>query len=255
MNYCSGDSGAKYPLDSKFGANPEEVAPLLEAAKASALSVIGVSFHIGCETTNFGAFRGAIAAAKTVFDTATRLGLPKMRVLDIGGGFTSSNLEFHEAATTIKDALQSYFTDESKLTVISEPGRFFAESSFTIATKIIGKRVRNELREYWINDGKYGSFNCIPSDEAIAKCNSLACTSNGANPTCKALRKYSSTVFGPTCDAIDKIFTGQILPELQVGDWLVFSHMGAYTAPACGTSFNGFNMCAIPTYVVRPNPN
>lgn len=57
---------------------------------------------------------------------------------------------------------------------------------------------------------------------------------------------YNSTVFGPTLDTYDKLFTGQPLPELQVGDWFLFSKICAYTA-VCGSSFNGFNTADIPT--------
>lgn len=245
------DGGARYPLDSKFGANPEEVAHLLGAAQASGLAVIGVAFHIGSEATNLDAFHAAIAEAKTVFETAARLGMTKMRVLDIGGGF-ACNPGFHEAASIIKDAIQTYFPNEAAaghLSVISEPGRFLADTAFTLATKVIGKRVRDELREYWINDGKYGSFGWLSSEEVIAKCGAhiLASASHSNN------RTYRSTVFGPTCAAVDKVFTGHQLPELEVNDWLVFSDMGAYTT-ACGTNFNGFNTAAIPTYVVRSDP-
>ncbi|KAH9783092.1 diaminopimelate decarboxylase 2 chloroplastic [Citrus sinensis] len=254
------DSGAKYPLDSKYGADhhPQEIMPLLKAAEASGLSVVGVSFHVGSEATNFAAFRGAIAAAKAVFDTAARTSNNKMRVLDIGGGFSFTNSNpklFQEAASIIKEALQAYFPNEllpgSSLKVISEPGRFFAASAFTLYAQIIGKRVRGELREYWINDGKFGSLAWVTCDEAIAKCTPLPFASSFT--TSKGLtRTYNSTVFGPTCDAFDEVFTGHKLPELEVNDWLVFSEMGAYTT-ACGTNFNGYSTVAIPTYVVRSN--
>ncbi|ESR56011.1 diaminopimelate decarboxylase 2 chloroplastic [Citrus sinensis] len=254
------DSGAKHPLDSKYGVDhhPQEIVPLLEAAEASGLSVVGVAFHIGSAATKFAAYRGAIAAAKAVFETAARLGNNKMRVLDIGGGFsfTNSNTKsFQEAASIIKEALHAYFPNEllpgSSLRVISEPGRFFTYSAFTLYTQIIGKRVHGEMRNYWINDGKYGSFDWVNYDEAIAKCTPLTLASSLT--TSKGLsRTYNSKVFGPTCDAADEVFSGHKLPELEVTDWLVFSEMGAYTR-ARGTNFNGYNTAAIPTYVVRSN--
>ncbi|OAY22566.1 ornithine decarboxylase [Manihot esculenta] len=247
------DGGARCPLGPKFGALPEEVTPLLQAAKVARLKVVGVSFHIGSGATHSRAYRGAIAAAKTVFEAATRLGMPKMNVLNIGGGFTAGS-QFDEAAIVIKSALQAYFPNEPGLTIISEPGRFFAESAFTLATNIIGKRVRGELREYWINDGIYGSMNCILYDHATITCTPLACTSNRLNPACKGLRTYSSTVFGPTCDALDTVLKDHQLPELQVNDWLVFPCMGAYTA-AAGSNFNGFNTGSILTYLAYSNPS
>ncbi|KAG2698248.1 hypothetical protein I3760_07G142000 [Carya illinoinensis] len=247
------DGGARCPLGPKYGALPEEVAPLLQAALSARLTVTGVSFHIGSGAKDSRAYHRAIAAAKTTFETATRLGMPRMRVLNIGGGFTA-NPQFNEAASAVKGALQSYFASDPGLSIMAEPGRFFAESAFTLATNIIGKRVRGELREYWINDGIYGSMNCILYDHATVTCTPLACTSNRANPSCKGGRTYSSTVFGPTCDALDTVLKGHQLPELQVNDWLVFPDMGAYTA-AAGSNFNGFSTSAILTYLAYTNPS
>ncbi|XVF35895.1 hypothetical protein REPUB_Repub19eG0011000 [Reevesia pubescens] len=244
------DGGARCPLGPKYGALPEEVTPLLQAAQAARLSVTGVSFHIGSGAMQFRAYREAIAAAKTVFETATRLGMPKMRVLNIGGGFTAGP-QFGEAASTVKAALQAYFPNEPGLTVIAEPGRFFAESAFTLATNIIGKRVRGDLREYWINDGIYGSMNCILYDHAVVTCMPLAAAGSAST---KGAKTYDSTVFGPTCDALDTVLKSYPLPELQVNDWLMFPNMGAYTA-AAGSNFNGFNTSAILTYLAYSNPN
>ncbi|XP_022766544.1 ornithine decarboxylase-like [Durio zibethinus] len=247
------DGGARCPLGLKYGALPEEVTPLLQAAQAARLTITGVSFHIGSGAMQFRAYREAISAAKIVFETAARLGMPKMDVLNIGGGFTAGP-QFAEAASTVKAALQTYFPHKSGLTVIAEPGRFFAESAFTLATNIIGKRVRGDLREYWINDGIYGSMNCILYDHAVVTCMPLTGSSNRSNPTSKEARSYDSTVFGPTCDALDTVLKGYPLPDLQVNDWLVFPNMGAYTA-AAGSNFNGFNTSAILTYLAYSNQN
>lgn len=50
---------------------------------------------------------------------------------------------------------------------------------------------------------------------------------------------YPCSIWGPTCDGLDRIVEQCDLPELQVGDWLVFENMGAYTVAASST-FNGF---------------
>ena len=177
-----------------------------------------------------------------------------MHVLNIGGGFTSGPL-FDDAASAINSSLQAYFPEEEhELTIIAEPGRYFAETAFTLVANIIGKRVRSELREYWINDGIYGSLNCVLNNQAVVILTTpLAFTSNRANPMCHGVRTYSSTVFGPTCDALDKVLVDHKLPELQVNDWLMFPRMGAYTSTG-GSNFNGFNMSAIATHLVYSNP-
>ena len=60
----------------------------------------------------------------------------------------------------------------------------------------------------------------------------LQCT----GPYSNALHKTS--VWGPTCDGLDKICE-TLMPELNVGDWIYFDNMGAYTISS-SSSFNGF---------------
>ncbi|KAG5613546.1 hypothetical protein H5410_024827 [Solanum commersonii] len=247
------DGNARCPMGPKYGALPEEIEPLLRTAQAARLTVSGVSFHIGSGDADSNAYLGAIAAAKQVFETATQFGMPKMTVLDIGGGFTSGH-QFTSAAPAVKSALETHFQNSPELTIIAEPGRFFAETAFTLATTIIGKRVRGELKEYWINDGLYGSMNCVLYDHATVTATPLACMSNRNNLNCGGSKTFPSTVFGPTCDALDTVLRDYQLPELQVNDWLVFPNMGAYTK-AAGSNFNGFNTSAIVTHLAYAYPS
>ncbi|OMO78900.1 Ornithine/DAP/Arg decarboxylase [Corchorus olitorius] len=143
-------SGAKFPFGAKFGALSEEVVPLLQATQATNLNIVGVSFHISCSgAIHFHAFDGAIATTKIVFEQAAQLCMPKMHILNIGGGF-SAGPQFTKGASAVKNALQKYFPNDSNsnLTVIAEPGRFFAELPFTLGTSIIGKRVWHQYKEY-----------------------------------------------------------------------------------------------------------
>ena len=50
---------------------------------------------------------------------------------------------------------------------------------------------------------------------------------------------YPCSIWGPTCDSMDCISKYAELPELIVGDWLYFEHMGAYTM-AASSEFNGY---------------
>ena len=56
-------------------------------------------------------------------------------------------------------------------------------------------------------------------------------------------KKYNSTIFGPTCDSIDKITDDINLPNLAIGEYLYCLNCGAYSvATVPGTEvFNGFN--------------
>lgn len=54
-----------------------------------------------------------------------------------------------------------------------------------------------------------------------------------------------SSVWGPTCDSIDCVSPKTELPRaLQVGDWLGFDNMGAYTICAA-SEFNGFEVSKV----------
>lgn len=38
---------------------------------------------------------------------------------------------------------------------------------------------------------------------------------------------FCSSLWGPSCDTLDQVLESCLLPELQVGDWLIFSGMGS----------------------------
>ncbi|GMH14851.1 hypothetical protein Nepgr_016692 [Nepenthes gracilis] len=247
------EGGSKMQLGVKYGALVYEVAPLLQTAHSAGLTVYGVSFHVGSAACHPEVYEAAVLMAKSVFDTAAQLGLPEMKTLDIGGGFMAEPEIFEAAASAVNSAVETYFSNVPNLTVIAEPGRYFAEPVFTLAVTVIGKRVRSdELREYWINDGIYGSLNGIIYDCRTVNPTPFAVTSQAGNPLCKGLPTYCSTVFGPTCDSLDTVMRGLELPDLEVNDWLVFGNMGAYTT-AAGSEFNGFSTSAIRTYLLNPS--
>ena len=45
-------------------------------------------------------------------------------------------------------------------------------------------------------------------------------------------------MWGPTCDGLDCVLPSVSLPNINIGDWLYFNNMGAYTL-AAGSTFNG----------------
>lgn len=113
-----------------------------------------------------------------------------------------------------------------------------------------------DLSDY-INDGVYGSFNCIMFDHQIVHPYPLTLGSelttarpsfppppNVALPVDLPVQLgYDDTekasVWGPTCDSIDCVRQVVKLPKgLEVGDWLAWGEMGAYTLCAAST-FNG----------------
>lgn len=272
------DPTARCPLGTKYGALPGEVEPLLRAAKSLGLVVEGISFHVGSGAQDPAAFARAIVAARAAFDLAVKLGHPPLRLLDLGGGFSGvgaadGGVALETVAVGINAALQEHFPESEGVRIIAEPGRYFAQPMGTLCTQVFSKRVREipvaapekptegwgadalgsadgtpayltkpDSHEYWLMDGLYGSFNCILYDHATVAARMLF-DREGA-------KTHRSTLYGPTCDGLDTIARGVELPELSLGEWLVFDNMGAYTR-AAGSAFNGYDTAHIRTYYVR----
>ncbi|KAL6630080.1 hypothetical protein ACP70R_029845 [Stipagrostis hirtigluma subsp. patula] len=238
------DPGAMAAADpgTKFGALSGEVAPLLRAARRAGLSVAGVCFHVQNSASRLDVLRAAFEAARAAFDAAAAVGMPPMRVLDIGGGFVAGGAAFDDEAAVVNDALARHFGDLPCVEVIGEPGKYFAETAFTLAARVIAKRTRGEVHDYWIDEGLYGALNCVAKHTYVPRPRPLAAVSHAGEKT------YTSTVFGQTSDPQDKVVTGYQLPEMSVGDWLVFGDIGAY-ATAAASNFNGFAASDMKTYV------
>jgi ornithine decarboxylase len=220
------DSGSKCQFGCKFGAEMDDIEKIFEIASTLNIKIVGISFHVGSGCKNPENYRLAIENAKRCFEIGAKYKL-EMDTLDIGGGF-EDNDSFEAIAEVIKESLVGL----EGVRVIAEPGRFFVSSSHTLVVNVIGKKVRNNCEfVYYLNDGVYGSFNCIFFDHISP----VICPFNERDG-----KRFKSTIFGPTCDSIDKIAEDVELPELTVGEWCYVENFGAYTC-AASTSFNGFH--------------
>jgi len=249
------DPTALCPLSLKFGADPVKEAPgLLKLAAELGIQVMGISFHVGSGCRDATAYRIALEHARRLFDLGLELG-HSMNLLDLGGGFPGVDTELislEKIANIVNPLVDELFPRESGVRIIAEPGRFYATAAYTLAVKVIAKRETKKANEdgkeedykmYYVNDGVYGSFNCLVFDHATVEAEALPRKENRKDNE-KEAEEYKTTlhwscVWGPTCDSIDVILERCRLPELQVGDWIIFENMGAYTR-AAASPFNGF---------------
>ena len=247
------DKGSLCKFSEKFGVDFDEIDGLLKSAKVMNLNLVGLCFHVGSGCGDASQYYRALEVSKKVFDMGKEYGF-EMNVLDIGGGFPglrdeNSTLLLENIKIEIDKGLTEFFNDfliegfndeiervdiPPKLKLLSEPGRFFVQSSHTLLVNIIGKKVKkiddDKICYYYLNDGIYGSFNCIFFDHQ--KPDILPYNERDG-------LRYKSIIFGPTCDSIDKICQNTQLPELEIGEWCFVKNFGAYTV-AAATDFNGF---------------
>lgn len=242
LRILADDPHAACQLGVKFGAAPADTLSILQSAKALGIDVVGVSFHVGSGCSNAEAFHDAVASARRVFNEAATVGYD-MSILDIGGGFPghdSSRISFKDITTVLNDAFDRYFPEDCGVKLMAEPGRYYVASSGTLALNVVAKRVvKHETAEgvqhttmYYLNDGVYGALNCIMYDHQTPVPVLLR------EPAKDAPLQHCS-IWGPTCDGLDCITKSCMLPETQIGDWIIFEDMGAYTL-AAGSCFNGF---------------
>jgi len=264
------DSGSLCRLSQKFGASMDNTNELLALAKKLELNVVGVAFHVGSGASDPAAFRRAVTDARIVFDQAAALGY-ELHTLDCGGGFISET--FDEMAAALAESLDKHFPQSVR--IIAEPGRYYTSCAFTLACNVIARRTVEDKHlggdtsyMLYMNDGVYGNFSSIIFDHQhpVPRILRTQSSSDGYN---YAIRRGSDSmmvdsgytsaeddtfstyvrggkkaitysVWGPTCDGIDCISSKWLSPELvDVGDWLYFDDMGAYTK-CSATRFNGF---------------
>ncbi|KAI7895727.1 ornithine decarboxylase [Mucor mucedo] len=254
LRILTDDSQSLCQLGLKFGAPLHTVQHLLETAQQLDLNIIGVSFHVGSGCLDENAFCDAVISARNVFDQAAAMGF-NFTLLDVGGGFPGADVKngitFEKVAAVLGPVVDRLFPADIR--VIAEPGRYYVASAFTICTNIIGRRsvtlppaVEEEIEKetpeqymYYVNDGMYGSFNCIIFDHQIVEPKVLMKNEvfTFGQDVCEP--NFESSVWGPTCDSIDCLNKSTRLPKLEPGDWLYYENMGAYTVCAA-SQFNGF---------------
>ncbi|KAM8980456.1 LOW QUALITY PROTEIN: ornithine decarboxylase-like [Sarcophilus harrisii] len=238
LRIATDDSKVICQLSVKFGATLKTSRLLLEQAKELNIDIIGVSFHVRSGCTDPETFVQAVSDARCVFDMEVEFGF-NMYLLYIGGGFPGSEdvkIKFEELSSVINPALDKYFTSDS------EPGRYYVVSAFTLAVNIIAKKLvlkeqtgsddedeaNDQTFMYYVNAGVNGSFNCILFDHAHVK----PILQKRPKPDEKY---YSSSIWGSTCDVLDRIVDYCDLPKMHVGEWMLFQNMGAYTVAAAST--------------------
>ncbi|SPQ21927.1 e30e833e-af6d-432d-86bd-74bc9766e931 [Thermothielavioides terrestris] len=247
LRILTDDSSSLCRLSLKFGASLDSTDSLLALARELGLNVVGVSFHVGSGASDPGAFLKAVQDAHVVFQQAASHGFC-LKTLDVGGGFCS-DASFEEMAGVLGAALDEYFPARSGINLIAEPGRYFASSAFTLACNIIARRTIEDVSAasymVYVNDGLYGNFSSIMFDHQhpVAKVLRSGARTLYNTPAAEATDSVDGieySIWGPTCDGIDRITESiRFSVLLDVGDWLYFEDMGAYTK-CSATTFNGF---------------
>lgn len=238
LRIVTDDSNAVCRFSMKFGADLDTARKLIDKAQEIDMTIVGVSFHCGSGQMTSKAFVDAIQNARMIMNYGNKMGFT-MKLLDLGGGFpgnTGTEDYFAEISAAVNKTLDEHFPLDEGVRIIAEPGRYYVASAYSLATNVIATREMTDSETgkqkymYYINDGVYGSFNCVLYDHYVPEPCFFA--KNESN------EKYTSSIWGPTCDGLDCINKTIEIPKLNIGDWILWKNMGAYTISAA-VKFNG----------------
>lgn len=224
-----------YHLADKFGAEPAEAAAIVEEA-ARRNARVGLTFHVGSQCLDPGAFRAAFDAVGEVVERSHR----EPACIDVGGGFPHTYPGV--AAPPLEEYIAAIVDGAHRLKLGSapplwaEPGRALVAAGCSLIARV---NLRKGC-ELYINDGVYGAFSeLIDSEHSLPTRLLPARGVRGGS-----LREF--VVYGPTCDSMDVLASRVWLPDGVVeGDWIEIGDLGAYSN-ALSTRFNGF---ALETFV------
>jgi ornithine decarboxylase len=232
-------AGAEWPLSRKFGCSPAMAIDVLEHACRLGLEAYGVSFHVGSQQRNTGAWDAALAAASRVFRECAERGI-HLSMVNLGGGFPTKYLRSIPAVKAYGEAifqgLTKHFGNRIPETII-EPGRGMVGNAGVIEAEVVlvSKKSKDEedLRWVYLDIGKFGGL-AETMDESIRY---PIRTEHDRD------RKAPCVLAGPTCDSADVLYEKEPywLPiSLEIGDKVLIEGTGAYTTTYASVAFNGF---------------
>lgn len=220
--------GAVYDFGAKFGADPEEAARLLARVAAEG-HVPALTFHVGTQCPDPSAWdryiREAAAIARAAGVTIGRL--------NVGGGFPAARdgrpVDLTPFFTAIDRAADAF---DRRPALVCEPGRGMVADAFAYAVPVKSLRAGR----VYLQDGIYGGLSeftsmTVPAFRVLS-----------ADGTPRSGAPVPRTVFGPTCDSLDRLPQDLALPaDTEEGDVLLFPSTGAYLTGVT-TRFNGYGL-------------
>ena len=220
---------SRIPLERKFGVHGDKAARLLVKTRQVAAE-LGLTFHVGSQTTTPDAFLTALGDVHRII---VKSGVMIDR-LDIGGGFPSRYPDSDPAP--LEDFMSAILAHietmpvKENIKLMCEPGRALVSEAESLIVRVDARRGNN----LYINDGSYGML----FDAAhLGFIFPTRIVGRDVDPA-EGLMPFE--FWGPTCDSIDHMKGPFLLPgSVAEGDYIEIGNMGAYARAIAG-KFNGY---------------
>jgi diaminopimelate decarboxylase len=227
--------------ESVIGCDVSKAPEILQLAADFELDCVGVSFNICSQRP--GLFDSIFECAAQLFAIGRSMGL-NMHVLNLGSGFPSPFAQvspsFDQICDQINISLDYYFPQEKNqnVAIIATPGRCFVSSVYSLATRIVDK-IETDASEitnddfdagqqafiYKLSEGYYGPFGC----RVVPNCNPECLPLFAELEEDQSPDLFYGRIHGPTNDELDVVQKQCQFKQMNAGDWLLWSNMGAYS--------------------------
>lgn len=238
------DRGSVFKFSEKFGTDRVTAARLLRQAREIGLHPYGVSFHVGSQARNAGAWAAGVREVALLMRELDAEGI-RIEALNLGGGFPCQYAST-EFVPTLAEIAERTFAEIDRLPyrpqLLLEPGRGLVAEAGVLVASVIARIPRGEHTWLFLDAGVYnGLFEAMAYQGSTRYPVESIRLSNASGEALFALA-------GPTGDAPDVITREALLPaDTDVGDRLIVRNAGAYSLSVT-SRFNGFPKP--PVYVV-----
>ena len=236
-----GTETADWPLSRKFGCQTEMAVELMMLARELGLDPSGISFHVGSQQRDLGAWDAAIAKVRFIADRLAEHDI-RLRKINMGGGFPANYInrthDIPHYCSQINHFLQEDFADEIPELML-EPGRSLVGDAGVIVSEVVlvSRKASYGLHRWIYTD--VGTFNGLIETVGESIKYPIYCE------RCEIPgEEFEDAVLaGPTCDSMDVMYEHHKYPlplSLEAGDRLYWLTTGAYTTSYSSIEFNGF---------------
>lgn len=233
-----GTQTADWPLSRKFGCQTDMAMDLLIMARDLGLVPYGVSFHVGSQQRDIGAWDAAIAKVKVIFERLRDEDGIVLEMINMGGGFPANYITKTNELATYAEEITRYLHEDfgpELPQIIIEPGRSLVSNAGVLVSEVvlISRKSRTGLNRWVYTDvGKFSGL-IETLGEAI----------RFPVWTDKRGELEEVVLAGPTCDSADVMYEDYKYPlplNLSIEDRLYWFSTGAYTTSYSSVEFNGF---------------
>jgi diaminopimelate decarboxylase len=215
---------------SRFGFNIEsgEALDAISQLVSAGVYPSGLHFHLGSNLFESSIYSNASAIlAKFISQAESKYNF-QFKYIDFGGGFPSHGLlpgshkqnyfRLENYVRAITRPLKKYYQPSNLPKLILEPGRYFADDSTVLVSRVISHRFENNHQTLVVDSTNL----MLPS----VWYHPLIVRGFSTTPITSELL-YPTTIFGCSCQESDQLYQGS-LPQLTLNDHVIFYAVGAY---------------------------